>query len=62
MIIAILIVMVIFLAFALLIAVAEGSGGYIGDSSMVPGILLLMGVVLTIIVVIGFMTGHVVVQ
>lgn len=52
-------VVILFLVVALVIAVIEGAGGYMGDSSMVLGCLLVGILVLLVIVVIGLFTGNV---
>jgi len=52
-------VVILFLVVALVIAMIEGVGGYVGDSSMVPGCLLVGILVLLVIVVIGLFTGNV---
>jgi hypothetical protein len=52
-------IIIFFLVGALAFAIIEGSGGYMGDSSMVPGCLGIMVLVLTVIVVIGLATGQI---
>jgi len=55
----ILVVVIVFLAAALVIACIEQVGGYVGDSSMVPGCLGIMVLVVAAIVVVCALTGHV---
>lgn len=52
-------VVILFLVVALVIAMIEGAGGYVGDSSMIPGCLLIGILVLLVIMVIGLFTGNV---
>ena len=55
----ILVVVIVFLAAALMLACVEQTSGYMGDSSMVPGCLGVMVLVLAMIVVIGVCIGHI---
>ena len=54
---AIVVVLIIGLFIALCIALLESSGGYIGDSSMVPGFLLLVAGVIGAIAAMAIATG-----
>jgi hypothetical protein len=47
---------------ALIIAYCELSGGYLGDSSMIPGCLGVMCIIIGIVVFIGFLTGQVIIM
>ena len=49
----------IFLVLAIFVAMLELSGGFLGDSSMVPGILITMIITLLIIIGIGLLTGNI---
>lgn len=49
---------ILFLLIALAVSVVESKGGYIGDSSMVPGILMLMVAALILATLMGWFTGH----
>ena len=51
-------IVVITLALSVLMATIETAGGFIGDSSLVPGILACGGVVCIITMVIGLVTGN----
>lgn len=53
-----LIVIVIFLLGALILMAAEASGGYIGDSSMVPVCLFVMVLLVGAVLFIGFLAGN----
>jgi hypothetical protein len=55
----ILVVLVVFLAAALGLACLEQAGGYIGDSSLVPGCLGVMVLVIAAIVVVGLCIGRI---
>jgi len=52
-------VIAIFLAVALCVATLESSGGFLGDSSLVPAIIGVMLIVVGIIVFIGFLNGNI---
>jgi hypothetical protein len=54
----ILIIVVVFLVGALLLALMEASGGYVGDGSMVPGCLGIMVLVVGVVLAAGFLSGH----
>jgi len=54
-----LLVLVIFLIAALTIAGTELHSGYMGDSSMLPGCLIGMIIVLAVIVVCGIFLGKI---
>jgi hypothetical protein len=55
----ILFIIVVFLALSVLLGCIEARSGTLGDSSMVPSLLLLMVVVVAGIIVGGFLTGHI---
>ena len=52
----------VFLAGALFIASVEATSGYLGDSSMVPGCLGIMVVVLGLVALIGLVLGQIVIR
>jgi hypothetical protein len=60
--IAFAVVLIVFLAMALLIAGLEIHGGLLGDSSMVPGCLGVMLIVLAAVATFGVVMGHIVVH
>lgn len=43
----------------LLIGFAENCGGYFGDTSLVPGCLVLTGLIIAALVAIGVCIGHI---
>lgn len=53
------IVAIVFLCIAVAIGLLEATSGFIGDSSMVPGWLGLMILVLGVIAFIGFLSGQI---
>lgn len=55
---AILVVVIFFLAVALALAFVEAKGGTFGDTSFIPGWLILGVVVVIIMCVVGGYTGH----
>jgi len=52
------IIVIVFLVIALIVALAEQTGGYVGDSSMVPGCLVVMVIVVGVVLLAGFLSGH----
>ncbi len=52
-------VIIFFLVGTLMLALIETSGGYMGDSSMVPGCLVVMCLVIVVLLGIGLATGQV---
>ncbi len=52
-------VIIFFLVGALALALIEGSSGYMGDSSMVPGCLGIMCLVIAVLLGIGLATGQI---
>ncbi len=55
-------VAILFLAMAFVIGLLELQGGCMGDSSMVPGILLAGLVIIGLICLRGFLTGNIILQ
>lgn len=51
-----------FLAIVLVIGMLEDAGGFVGGSSMVPGMLVLMAVVIIVILVLGGINGSYTIQ
>lgn len=54
-----LVLVVVMLAVMLFIAMIEQAGGYLGDSSMVPGCLLISVTVITIVIIAGVVAGRI---
>lgn len=52
------VIVIVFLAAALIVALAEQTGGYVGDRSMIPGCLIVMVIVVGIVLLAGFLSGH----
>jgi hypothetical protein len=52
-------ILIFFLVLSLVVASLELNGGFVGDSSMVPGILIIMVIILSITVGIGLLTGNI---
>ncbi len=55
----ILSVIIVFLALSLLLGSIEARCGTLGDSSMVPGLMLVMVLLVAGIIIGGFLTGHI---
>lgn len=55
-------VAILFLALAFAIGTLELTGGCLGDSSMVPGCLLIGLVIIGLIAGVGFLTGNFILQ
>lgn len=52
-------VLVAFLVIALVVSMLERSGGYVGDSSLVPSVLGLAVFTMIVISVVGYLNGNI---
>ena len=59
---AIAVVIIVMLVIALALKCCEASGGTVGDSSMVPGVLMLGIFIVLVILVAGWFNGNMVIQ
>ena len=53
------IVIIVGLIVAVLIGMLESGGGYLGDSSMVPGCLGILFIIVLAILAAGYLNGHI---
>lgn len=52
------VIVIVVLALAVLLGLLEASGGYMGDGSMVPGLLLFGGGLCVLLILVALLTGE----